>query len=498
MSLMLGGSMGKLQTWLIVCALWAAAVCDVVAQPAQGRPVLVIPGVLGSNLCARATGAVVWGKRSSLWNVGELALPAEYKRETLPHVPCGLIESVNILGPFQVHQYDDLLATLRGMGYVDNKTLLVFPYDWRLSNRETAQLLHGFVSKNIPSGQFDIVAHSMGGIVAKLWMAEHGGAPRVGTFVTMGTPYQGSAKTFKTLDEGWGFWGNLMARGLGTIREAAMTWPSLYELLPSYGQCCGFRSAPAVPLQYFDPFNAPTWGKFNWVPASMKTAQRQKWLSDTLATARSISKVGVPSGPSVVPIVTGLIPTDWRVELDPASGSITRYLQQPGDGTVYQNSAANNQLVNARAALTTHQTIFADDASRQVLRWVLTRGPEPVKGALAITAKLRTASGAFVPISGASAEIVPPVLNRAQDAQFVVEITGADELAAADVGNVTASQEGRALAKPVREVLKQPDGAIVVRLVYPFKAPSDPGAFSVSVSLPGVAELPDVAVVAPN
>src|SRR6267142_4777440 len=152
-----------------------------VAQSSPERPVVVIPGILGSKLCERSSGTIIWGDRRSLEKFAQLALPAHYDPATLKHVPCGLVENVNILGPWQVHQYDDLLNTLNGMGYQNGVNLFVFDYDWRLSNRESARRLNSFIAQKIPSGQFDLVTHSMGGIVAKLWMVEQGGVSRVRT-----------------------------------------------------------------------------------------------------------------------------------------------------------------------------------------------------------------------------------------------------------------------------------------------------------------------------
>jgi hypothetical protein len=80
--------------------------------------------------------------------------------------PDGLVEKVNILGPFWTsHQYDSLLQYLHSFGYVDNKMLFVFAYDWRVSNFETAARLKAFVDGNpaLRDGKFDLLSHSRGG-----------------------------------------------------------------------------------------------------------------------------------------------------------------------------------------------------------------------------------------------------------------------------------------------------------------------------------------------
>jgi pimeloyl-ACP methyl ester carboxylesterase len=487
-------------TLALLLALLSVVASTAQAQPRQpDRPVVFVPGILGSKLCEQDTGKTIWGDRWSLSNVAQLALPVDHEAAPPRHVPCGLIETVNILGPFQIHQYDDLLRTFSDLGYEAGKTLLVFPYDWRLSNRHNARLLQAFIAEKLPAGQFDMVVHSMGGLVAKIWMNENAGGARIGTFVTLGTPYLGSANTFKTLDEGWGFWGNLAAKGLKNIRESALSWPSLYELLPTYQRCCGFQASSAGPPAFFDPLTAVNWSRFQWMPASFKTPERQKWLESVLAIARDISKLEIPQGPMVVPIVNGLIPTAWRVVFDNNNGRVIQYILQPGDGTVYQNSAANNRLVDARPALTSHQTIFADDAARQVIRWVLTKGPEPTRGTLTgIMASLRTADEKLVSITSASVEVVPSVLGKGQDAEIVVELTGDPDLDAADLKNLTIVMDGAPLsAVPRRQLSKPTPDSSIVRLTYPIKAPLSPGAFLVTARLPGVADLPDIALVVP-
>jgi pimeloyl-ACP methyl ester carboxylesterase len=473
-----------------------------VAQPAPERPVVLIPGILGSKLCERATGKTVWGDRWSYSNFSELALPAQFNPDQLPHTSCGLIDSVNILGPFQVHQYDDLLHTLGRLGYRENANLFVFDYDWRLSNRVSADKLNSFLQQKIPTGQFDIVAHSMGGVVAKVWMADYGGASRVGALVTFGTPHLGSASTFRTLDEGWGFWKNMVARGLGQVRETAMTFPSLYELLPSYPRCCGFRSNASSQPDYFNPFTASVWQRFRWMPASFASPERRAWLQRTLTDASAIVQIGIPPGPKVITVVNSLIPTAWRVIFDPVDGRMLTYINQPGDGTVYQNSAANNHLEDARPALTKHQTIFADDAARQVLSFVLIRGPEPVKGVLStIKARLRTQTGGQVGVVSVSAEIDPPVLEPGQKGRFVVELTGEQALLTADLSNIRPVVDGStpvSLLPPDREFDPDPAGNVLVRLAFPLEAPTELGSFSVTVNLPGIAELTDNAIVVPK
>ena len=178
------------------------------------RPVVVIPGILGSKLAA-SDGTIVWGDRGSLSHFGRLDLdPAGENGEINV---AGLVERIRVLGPFwTVHAYDDLLAHLRALGFRDGETLFPFAYDWRQSNYETARRFGSWIADqpNLRYSQFDIIAHSMGGIVAKIWMLEHGGAPRARKVIYLGTPFQGSMNALGTLTDGWGAFANFVAGGI--------------------------------------------------------------------------------------------------------------------------------------------------------------------------------------------------------------------------------------------------------------------------------------------
>jgi hypothetical protein len=94
--------------------------------PTPNRPVVLIPGILGTKLC-NSSGEVVWGTAKSLWNFDRLEL-GDSSKETLQK--CGLIDEVQIFGPlFSVKQYSSLLSTLEALNYTQGKDLLIFDYD---------------------------------------------------------------------------------------------------------------------------------------------------------------------------------------------------------------------------------------------------------------------------------------------------------------------------------------------------------------------------------
>ena len=221
---------------VLLLAVWSANAFGQVE-----RPLIVVPGILGSTLGDQSCDLqrLAWGNRSSLFRFSELRLGVGGEETKRDHRPCGLIGSVQVIGPLKIDAYDDLLATLNRLDYRVGDNLFLFPYDWRRSNFDTAEKLKALLDgPELAGREVDILAHSMGGLVARIYIKDMGGANRVKRLITMGTPHRGSAGMLDVLDKGWGFWRNLLAGELGTVRETTLTFPSIYELMPMYADCC--------------------------------------------------------------------------------------------------------------------------------------------------------------------------------------------------------------------------------------------------------------------
>ena len=473
---------------LVACALVVAVVTPGYAFSEVTEPVVVVPGILGSKLCAIGKpDEVVWGDVGSLSDFHRLKLAVDPQDSVEAMEPCGIIEGIQVLGPFEMDQYRDLIQTLEGVGYKQGETLFIFDYDWRLDLAESARRLDAFVEAHIPDGQFDIVAHSMGGLISRLYISGYDTKAQVRRLVEMGTPHQGSVTTLDAAFNGWDWWKNALAGGLGEVRATLLTFPSIYQLLPRYEACCWIDGATPTRFNAFDP---KVWERFSWLPASLRTPSGSAMLTRYLHMAEANSDAvqePLPKSVEFIPIVAGVIITKWKVYVDAASGDLARWDTYYGDGTVYEWSAADGRMSLARFSDTEHGRIFANEAARSTLRWALVSDTEPKSGDAESKARgvIRATDGSAVPIVGLDLEITPSLPMAGEAATATVIVRAVDEIGAAQF-----AAEARLVAGTARLTLSSEpvDPALPQELRYTATfTPAAAGTEVLEVSIPGLA-----------
>ena len=142
-----------------------------------------------------------------------------------------------------INTYQRLIRDLRNEFGINR--VHFFPYDWRLDNAAHAVRLRDFID-SLNVYEVDIVAHSMGGLIAARYIADgerSGQGNRVRTLITLGTPYLGSPKVPYVFATGnmidFGFWGQIpgltrpITRDISAgIRNVSSHMISAYQLLP--------------------------------------------------------------------------------------------------------------------------------------------------------------------------------------------------------------------------------------------------------------------------
>ncbi len=284
------------------------------------RPIILVPGILNTTLVNSKTREIVWPSAFRS-DDDELGLPITgdplNSRDNL--IATKAIESARFL-PLtpRVNILGDLLESLRThAGYRegdwenpgpdgDRDTFYTFVYDWRRDNVQIAQQLIERISSlksklNKPELRFNIVAISMGGLIAR-YAAMYGvadlpadgtapvvtwaGAAHIEKIFMFGVANEGSMEAFATVLNGYSITegANKRRRLLHKLsREDAFTALAVFELMP-HRQTARFLDQDLKPLKIdlYDPVN---WKLYGWSiahnPEFRKRFGRKQTLSET-------------------------------------------------------------------------------------------------------------------------------------------------------------------------------------------------------------------------
>ncbi len=389
------------------------------------RPVISIPGTLGSRLVDQSTGIVMWGGSSGLSvdpadpdNARLIALPIGQGDDSLRDLkdavrPDGVLRvaRASVLGiPLELDIYRGVISTLIAGGFDFRETReeektdrqinldsFEFPYDWRRDIVEAAQDLDYFITRKTDQVmltrrevfgdqakqvKFDLVAHSMGGLVARYYLMygaadlpEDGsmpeltwaGAENVGRAVFIAPPNSGSVLAFENLVNGKNF-GPFQP----TYEQALLgTHVSTYELFPRDRHK---RVRIKGSDEFVSLFDVTMWDEYGWgilnpdqdpvlqilMPeepsAERRRARAKAHLGKILRRAEQFQQamdrpVEVPMGLEMYLVVGGGFETPAEVEYDPETRGAEIVKLEEGDGVVLRASSLMDERQDGLYAL---------------------------------------------------------------------------------------------------------------------------------------------------
>ena len=288
---MLGALFGVATATLIGCAQPArpdlGRLYRTGSQLPDATPLIVIAGAFGSKLRDRNSGLEVWPGTATRLLFGEYRdLALDFDPDTLQVKPDAL-EAFDITDAALGHDfYGQLLDTLQRFGgYVRSKPgepapngerrYYVYAYDWRQDNVESARGLERLIQEirrdyNDPSLKIDIIAHSMGGLIARYYL-RYGpvdvldgteqlvtlyGTSRVRKLILLGTPNMGSASSLHAFLTGE----PVVFRRIP--QEVLATMPSGYQLFPH--PLVTWLIDVSGNSTDDDLFDGKTWRRYRW------------------------------------------------------------------------------------------------------------------------------------------------------------------------------------------------------------------------------------------
>jgi pimeloyl-ACP methyl ester carboxylesterase len=323
------------------------------APPSGKTPIIIVPGLTGSELVNSKTGEEVWFKaRRAKDDDLRLPISPNLSRNRDNLVSRDIIRKVEFFKVLpEIEVYERLIDGLQTRGgYREagwntatrkdaQDTFYVFPYDWRRDNVESAQLLFRRIEAlkrrlGNPDLKFNIIAHSMGGLVAR-YAAMYGSADLAATpqptwagakhfdkIFLLGTPNDGSIMALDALLNGFSYVGGGL--NLPFIQDITrfdvFTIPSIYQLLPNKDAVTAYdEDLKPLTIDLYDP---AIWEKYNWAIwqdddfAKKFSATEQRnaraFFNAALARAKKFNLALTAAGNGKVPVSFYLLGADCK------------------------------------------------------------------------------------------------------------------------------------------------------------------------------------------
>lgn len=434
------------------------------------NPVVLIHGFAGASLQRQEDGATVWGAfftensllpskepglRAFALDIGELERPIDQEKLRVIADDTRAVELLQrvradaVVADINVSIYASLVELMEKGGYApchseprqesdsSKPACLTFFYDWRQDNVGNALALGRFLEaarrelerQSAEPVRFDIVAHSMGGLVARYFLrfgardvlqerdppVTWAGAELIDRLVLISTPNFGSMKVLRELITGRRYPMVKFEPGLVT------TWMSPYQMLPreSHQLWLNEQGEPTeVKITSAETWERNEWGPFapgqdrflRWVfPGETSAEGRRQRMAEFMTAAMERANgfqtvmdrsVPEPCPAEIVLFAADVQPTVAKAIVVRESGGIRLVFEDrdgievkaPGDGSVTRASAVADERLatgstgwltspipwSRKVFLTdTHRTFLGNPTFHNNLLHILLETPPP-------------------------------------------------------------------------------------------------------------------------
>lgn len=369
----------------IALAIWANAA-------AARDPVVFVPGIGGSVLTDSSNKMYYGGVKQTLDRFSALQLPIDYSKNKLR--ASEIVMTVQMLRGSSAKQYELLVDRLAAAGFRTGTDLFLFPYDWRRSSFDNAALLAAFVEKSGLKGRnITLMGHSMGGLVSLIYIHQYDRGQNVRTYITMGTPFKGAIKSARALAEGFMAFGVenyyiVPAGNESLVYKVFSSFDSVFEMLPTYADCCFAPTPDAMRQLPVDVANRALWNPVdmmqadfwatadNYLKEKMRGARRERLpqIAERVKTLKRLAAAPLPAGVRHIAVVSEAHDT-LHTGYFMARGvgkPLWGVMSKSGDGTVPIESATGGPpAAMVIKSSKEHQFIFDDDAAWTQVRAVI-------------------------------------------------------------------------------------------------------------------------------
>jgi hypothetical protein len=223
--------------------------------------IVLLPGITGTVL--RKDGKDVWAPSLSTMvkafasggkSIQELALaddPLDVDDLRDGITADALVPDIHLIpGLWKIDGYTKIIQRIQTAFDVTlGKNFFPFPYDWRRDNRVSARKLarsahewlkHWREGAGGKDAKLILLAHSMGGVIARYFLECMDGWRDTRFLITFGTPFQGSLNALDFIANGYTKGG-----GRVDLSPVLRSLTSIYQLLPTFG-CCDLGDGKIV------------------------------------------------------------------------------------------------------------------------------------------------------------------------------------------------------------------------------------------------------------